>query len=750
MSKLLDCEQKDAAVARAGRQTRWLNRPHCPACAASRRCCRVYWLRTCVPRVAQESWRRIRVSREHESAQWLVVESLWAGAFVPAATWSTLFWLLARGPLILSTRALEGLERQWFGLHNTPSHVWKLVPHLVSTLVAAPAGLLIAILSILAIGLRTILPGQLLKNLIPHVETLVAEVVGDSVLFVDSPTSHAAMRAAVVKDLQWASARANRLIVVAHSQGASVTVDAMQQCAAGVKEPCPTVHALFTLGAAIGQLEWLKRVGRGGSILVALVWIVATVLGIGTVVITFTVLQRATDYRLFMLMAGGGYLVIGGIVGQGWLLHRRFLRRTLVPASNSRRDLQNVHHWDDLWATADPVSGGASTEREFSRVNSNPTWNRGDPTRDHTSYWTNHTEVVSRIVAGLIEFSPDSVKLRTASTIRALVPYAAALRHRRGRWVENTRLLVALLLGLVLWRRPDLMPSFGSGALSFISGWGIEAPATIPSTTVPLALLLNWAAVAAVLVGMWALIDLYGGAIWERLESMDTLRSKAHDTSDGLGAPAASAVAFLIQLGCVTIALMVMTGSHQIGDTFSIFFFNLFIGTVIIANRRRVDEAVRESSEPQKVLAWLVSALCLIPAVALAAAGDFRFPHAFAGMLSWAPMVLVFVGASRAQSRWPHFRSPLLLYMREQRSDTPEWVLVCVGVILLAMAQIAILYMPMDSEGEVRVVLLMLIVGSLYGASFLYSWWSSHTWASLGLTLNLVLSGLAILKMLSF
>jgi hypothetical protein len=119
-----------------------------------------------------------------------------------------------------------------------------------------------------------LLPIPKLRAQILAVQGTLAATVGDSLAFVESPLRAALIRTRVLDRLKRLKQRCERTIIVAHSQGAAVVLDALGGIldparegghAAQADAPAPDIvpDTLLTFGAGINQLASLKVLSAG-------------------------------------------------------------------------------------------------------------------------------------------------------------------------------------------------------------------------------------------------------------------------------------------------------------------------------------------------------------------------------------------------------------------------------------------------------------------------------------------------------
>ncbi|MCK8607918.1 hypothetical protein [Agromyces sp. C10] len=471
------------------------------------------------------------------SASWLLAESNWARAFVPPGAGTTLRWILLRTPGLVVVRAIESLIAAVRAWGWRPQYWWRIVLQALWTAVSLPLVAAVLVILVVSVLLRALIPFAWLQTLLGKIEVLLTTFIGDSLLFSESAINSAAMSSVVARDLNWLAARCRTLLVVAHSQGAAVTAQALEQT--------PPVHVLVTYGAGISQLRWLRSVSRRENVALALISLL--VLGlVGVVVFTVVDVFRGAEVP--------GWMV--ALLIFGWPTLAAFLQSMAKQATATTREARLrpdsrrlAERWVDLWASADPVNGGPSTRTVYEQVEEIRVWNHGNVITDHSSYFSNRAEFVSRIAAYALgatrTFPPGSAAaLEQRATVRGV------LRQRRGRWLEAFRASLAVLvvaavlrfsgdLAHVMSPLVDRLAEVLPGRLAPVFGIGPEVIA---------------AGVVIVLVGLACYaLALLAWAGWELVEE----RASTGDAADERGSSAMVVVAGLLtNLALVTAALV--------------------------------------------------------------------------------------------------------------------------------------------------------------------------------------------------
>lgn len=467
-----------------------------------------------------------RKDSKAQASEWLIAESLWSDSFIPPTVGETLRWLAFTAPLVLTTRAIEGIQRSFRALRSDIFSFWKFAIYLIWVPLALPVGL-VAILTIAVLALiRGLIPFAWAKDLIASLELLVTHAIGDSYLYSTDSVNSVAMETAVGRDIDWLRERSAKVVIVAHSQGASVAAAALAR-----RKP---VAAFVTLGAGIGQLAWLKRANANNAAgVVALVtWVAA--LGIaGAAIWAIAVAVGGNLLPIYLIVGFGGLVFVPQLIAGAAVPVLRSTRSELAPVDRLPSPTA-PEKWEDLWATSDPVPGGAAAAREYQNVTSIAVWNKGDLLRDHGSYLANGSEVMARIARLALLESREPTRLGAAASLVTTLPLTDGLRHRRGMWIERLRVVLAVGLIAFLVRQWAEVATIGDYWFNRVHSVWADVPVAIPFTTIPTASVLSVVVVTAFFLLVYAVGALIAAA-WDASESAGSVRAQLFTPENGFG-----------------------------------------------------------------------------------------------------------------------------------------------------------------------------------------------------------------------
>lgn len=418
---------------------------------------------------------------------WLLAESWWADAFRPATFSELVAWAIAVGPWLIASQ--EAGLRQRLSLADAfgKQPFWRRVAdRVVAGILVIIAALVAAIITPLALGLLvlSLVPVPVVSDFIRRLVQNLSGSFGDLLVLVRSPVRFAAMAERVRDDIDELHERAERVMVVAHSQGSAVAWHAIRRAAQVPAADRARVDLFLSFGQAFRKLKSLHRLHTrvrpldqfwfAALATLSTLTLVTAALQLWTVLVTLV----ESEGRIGGLWDRAAFNVAGAAVCFGVVaVIQRILR--LEAEKNDKaaevtviEDLAEVRaafpafRWLDLWASADPAPNGPLFTRPVDGVLSLRIRNLASTALDHSVYWSNVTEFVSAVAfagASLLGWSPIGTSalppsLRVASEIREIRVSILAL----------ARVAVFAALIAALWAVRDLLPDIGGAVLGFV------------------------------------------------------------------------------------------------------------------------------------------------------------------------------------------------------------------------------------------------------------------------------------------
>jgi hypothetical protein len=418
---------------------------------------------------------RIDVARDNVHAggteTWLVAEAWWGDAVLPPPTLKLMGWVWTRAPLII----------YWhFYLASTArgdreATLQDNASALLAFLLAAFTQLVVA----LAILLWVVPIGRW-RRAIGAAMRVLTLTLGDSYVLLEHDAQRAALVERVRRCLAWLAEHADRVAVIAHSQGGAIAH-------AALRAADPRARVFISVGSGLEKLHFLRRAretrsGLGtAALLVPLVAAGAALLfaGIG-------------DGRRALIALGVvtlfAALVLAAVLVAALERYKRYLGELSGTLSLSTPGHRT--RWTDIHATRDVVPmGGGSLLNRWRFVRRQASRNESSFLHDHVRYFANRNDCLPRIwlaLAGLSRLrllrAPERARLARFARLHAWSCTVLALSH--------LALWAAGLLGLIALR--DKLVAFGASVL--------DAAANAPFA----ATLFKWLNSLAAFVG-WAI-----------------------------------------------------------------------------------------------------------------------------------------------------------------------------------------------------------------------------------------------------
>jgi hypothetical protein len=408
----------------------------------------------------------------------------------------------------------------------------------------------------------------------------LARSIGDAYIVVGSPLNHGAMIERIRRDIAWVAAHSERLVVVAHSQGAALVHDILRD-----KDTRPPVDLFLSVGSAVRRIEEFAQLRETKKR-----WQLSGVLGFVAGVWLLGALWSLTVWLL------GGHLdgwlrttywsvwLVVGAVAVGVLLWRAYelvahtletprYKLLLPPGKKTLR-------WVDCYATADPVPNGKLYERmkltEEDQANEAEwqgraaayedvrTYNQRWMLNDHVTYPDNMDQFVSTMAKEIAATS--DYRLFTEEKNARRLEDATQLRRRRTTILSLFRGAFLVAAGVMVWGIARAANKAHKANLEDISRWvrthlewvwSLLSKVTSPLVPKVKGLGLNQADLIAAIVLAAILAIAYGlvGATWSSWDRRDT------DRFFVAGAPKWSAPAILfIVVAVVAIGICLLLG----------------------------------------------------------------------------------------------------------------------------------------------------------------------------------------------
>jgi pimeloyl-ACP methyl ester carboxylesterase len=299
---------------------------------------------------------------------WLLAESWWAEEFRRPPFMKLAGWLLTVGPW-----AMISHTSRW----RRDAPLLQRGYRLLEIILAIPLSWLMQIV-VASVAVVAWLPIPVLRRSVSGFLLRITGTLGDSYVLLENPVQKAAAIGTLHHNVGWLADRCDKVVVVAHSQGAAIARLTLEE------RPHPKVCLLVTLGSGIAKLKELETLSTGG-----LARAVRTMLAVSMVAIAL--LPRALSlvpdddvrsmvWSLFLLMPVAVVVAAVTVVWkeiESW--PKRAAKLSLAPID-----------WIDYWATFDPVPNGPlAPDGVVEGLQQVKVTNRMSLSSDHSAYWDN-------------------------------------------------------------------------------------------------------------------------------------------------------------------------------------------------------------------------------------------------------------------------------------------------------------------------------------------------------------------------
>jgi hypothetical protein len=497
---------------------------------------------------------------EHISkVSWLIVESCWFETYRRPGFYEFVRWALWVLPIAIIIHFVPAYRRTWAAYEaasiKQPTAEYKTIQDVVQQIyrdpfwrsqgrlfgmqiklaLAAQLGIVIQLLLAL-VAVTAIVPG-FTRSFAGWVQRKISATIGDSFLFVTSPITGAAVFTRVKKDLDWLSARCDRVIVLAHSQGAAVSYRVIaRQFWEG--QTCQNIHALITYGSGLRKLFDLETNVKGHR---PRFWIVACIWSIVSAVSMSALIALFLSGIISWWIALPG-LLVGVVLEMAPLI--------IFKSQVLYQDPQVLPiPWYDLHSSHDPVPNGpievartsflsadtigAASERDVEEFNSRQreVVNRRSILSDHTSYWSSQDDFVRRVVGLLAEASNMPTGGITSCLDKEWAKVSRDRRLWRVTWLSRCRAVAGLAsLSILFWPQPMLEPA-ASRIRELMTAAAANLPEKLAAWMPSAALVPDWVLGAGGLIlttYVLFVVALASWTVWEKQELRRFFKGEPH------------------------------------------------------------------------------------------------------------------------------------------------------------------------------------------------------------------------------
>jgi hypothetical protein len=417
--------------------------------------------------------------------KWLLAESWWKSSFVTPKFADMTKWAFQGVPWTVTGHFATQFRRVWKKHPQGGFRAWlvwlaSFAVALGRLVLAAPLSvalfLVVVLLQILAIP-----PIPWVRKAMLAAQRLIALTIGDTFVLLQSSLQRGAIVAQVRRDLYWLAAKCRAVAIVAHSQGAAISFDALRD---GIPSTLgPEKLSLFTFGSGLNKLLFLRIVARekkDNPSAETMRWFEAWAAPAGLSLILIAMRLAGVIGRQVMSATLAIWPAFIGLVSLAWgisIAYRKteFKAAALDPLKvfpgEDDRLLKKRIAWTDCYANKDPVPNGPlfDDDEPAEFLQSHAVQNRASFLGDHTAYWKNEDQFVSRVMADLEKGSGIRFTSGEWADYIRLADLRRPWRVAWLVWVRRAALLLALLVLPGHWKA---LSYFGGLSLAQVSALG--------------------------------------------------------------------------------------------------------------------------------------------------------------------------------------------------------------------------------------------------------------------------------------
>ncbi len=496
------------------------------------------------PAHAELAMRAIHVDGTVSETSWLLAESWWADVFGTPRFRD----LVGRSLKLLPATAGLHFGAQVRRASRATGIKFRLLDYLVRgcritlALAALFGGLLLAVAGLAVMFVLyplALLPIAKLRAFAARVQRVVTATLGDSYVLAANPVKAAAIVSQMRRDLEWLAERAERIVIVAHSQGAAVSHLLLEQAAQNVRikpdeeafrgpQWLHRLDLLITLGSGVRKLEEMRRICGN---LNDRSWQYAPIALLGPIALLAlisgitggTISAASVGILTFMLLIAG--LAVSGLA--------HGTANSELERSTAKLQALELK-WDDYFASADPVPNGNIIERDYPHAV--PVHNRGSLFGDHTSYWENQDEFVSAVVASLGRID-DSASVRILEVGETAYKHAARNRRWRVWYLIAARRLALVSIAVAVITHLNEWALLEQWSIQKVSSWLVKLLPSELTWTMTVSAKPSPATIAATagwVASLWAAY--YAGYLlwrnWDKVEVQMFFNLRSREGSD--------------------------------------------------------------------------------------------------------------------------------------------------------------------------------------------------------------------------
>lgn len=364
---------------------------------------------------------------ELQSEDWLFCEAHWAQSFMAPSPARVALWSASVCSYLIPSICVRQLKMAGDAVIGRRPDIPRVIglPKMLVALAVLPT---IPILTIAAqaafllLAALSVIPLQFIRKTVEPLQHMLSTVIGDSYVVLESALNEAAIVTCVTQKLAWLVSRCRHVVIVAHSQGAYVTLKTLENYLP------QELRLLVTFGSGIERLAILKQLhtNRGIKLQIAsFLWWSCCYWGADLLIDARRGLYRGwyviwlvIVLLLVIFMTASFAMSDQARINKGWepLLRHRKIR------------------WLDYFTAEDPVPNGSPS---LSMAARQTVTNFSSVLLDHNSYMANRDQFIPSVVNEIARAGESHIHIdRLSNRDNQLLEIAARWRPYRLAWLR--------------------------------------------------------------------------------------------------------------------------------------------------------------------------------------------------------------------------------------------------------------------------------------------------------------------------
>lgn len=397
------------------------------------------------------------------SERWLFAETWWADTFEKPKFINLAKWIFTIGPFVA---AIHADRRAMNENRNKLVRIFKILKSLVFAFIIQIITVVLVILSII--------PIQKWRNKIASLLSFLTATIGDAYVLVSSPVQRAAAVRRVLDGIDFLRDEGcENIVVIAHSQGAAIAAEAL-----AISNESK-LKLFVTYGAGIFKLSLLSIYHEHATINAEKLFTHVTRWLVPVCFISLLLSPTIASYFISGEWRISIIAYIAFLVGMPIFLFFNAMRKlkfiddvedtigdlkNTITKYNHTEDDKDYPKWINFYSSKDPVSNGCLKLESSSRFKEVSVSNLNSFFKDHTAYWDNKDEFVSRITNELdklcnkknLKYTTNAMSLSESKELKKYEQISKLRKERVSLLFMNSIAVLSSMVLYLFWFGKDL------------------------------------------------------------------------------------------------------------------------------------------------------------------------------------------------------------------------------------------------------------------------------------------------------